>query len=43
MIELKDVKHESQEMYAKFIENQDALEMTTYEVERLRNGFDEFD
>lgn len=30
-------------MYAKFTENQDALEKATRELERLRCGFDDFD
>ena len=30
-------------MYGKFIKNQDALEKTTLELERLRRSFDEFD
>ena len=30
-------------MYIKFVENQDALEKATQEVERLRRGYDYFD
>ena len=30
-------------MYSKFIENQDALEKTTQELEWLRRRFDKFD
>ena len=40
--ELQEMKEETNEVYAKFVENQDALERTTREVERLRQGYDEF-
>ena len=30
-------------MRSKFVENQDALERETREVERLRKGYDDFD
>ena len=33
----------AQEMYVKFIENQDALEKENQEVERLRCGYDDLD
>ena len=41
--ELHEVKKEAQEVYAKFVENQDTLEKATQEVERLRRGYDDFD
>ena len=34
--EIQDVKKEAQEVYAKFVENQDTLEKANQEVERLR-------
>ena len=40
--ELQAMKEEANEVYAKFVENQDALERETREVERLRQGYDEF-
>ena len=40
--ELQAMKEEANEVYAKFVENQDALERETREVERLRKGYDEF-
>ena len=40
--ELQDVKKDSQEVYAKFVDNQDTLEKATKEVERLRRGYDDF-
>ena len=41
--ELQAMKEEANEVYAKFVENQDALERVTREIERLRQGYDEFD
>ncbi|TMX04714.1 hypothetical protein EJD97_005492, partial [Solanum chilense] len=41
--ELQEVKKEAQEVYAKFVENQDTLEKATQQVERLRRGYDDFD
>ena len=41
--ELQEVKKDSQEVYAKFVDNQDTLEKATKEVERLRRGYDDFD
>ena len=41
--ELQEMKEEANEVYAKFVENQDALERETREVERLRKGYDDFD
>ena len=41
--ELQELKEEANEVYAKFVENQDALERATREVERPRQGYDEFD
>ena len=41
--ELQEMKEEANEVYAKFVENQDALERATREVERLRHGYDDFD
>ncbi|XP_027768042.1 uncharacterized protein LOC114074357 [Solanum pennellii] len=41
--ELEEIKEEAKEVYAKFVENQDALERATQEVERLRRGYDDFD
>ncbi|XP_069154348.1 uncharacterized protein [Solanum lycopersicum] len=41
--ELQVVKKEAQEVYAKFVKNQDTLEKTTQEVERLRRGYEDFD
>ena len=43
MAELQEIKEEAKEVYAKFVENQDALERATQEVERLRRGYDDFD
>ena len=43
MAELQEVKKEAQEVYTKFVENQDTLERVTQEVERLRRGYDDFD
>ena len=40
---LQEIKEEENEVYAKFVENQDALERDTREVERLRQGYDDFD
>ena len=39
--ELQEVKKEAQEVYAKFVENQDTLEKATQEVERLRRVYDD--
>lgn len=36
-------KHEAQEIYSMFIENEHVLEKATQEVEKLRHGYDEFD
>ena len=33
---LHEMKEEANEVYAKFVENQDALERVTREIERLR-------
>ena len=41
--ELQELKDETNEVYAKFVENQDALERATREIERLGEGYDEFD
>ena len=41
--ELREIKEKAKEAYAKFVENQDTLERVTREVERLRQGYDEFD
>ena len=41
--ELQEMKEEANEVYAMFVENQDALERATREVERLRQGYDEFE
>lgn len=41
--ERREVKRKAQEMYVKFIENQDAFEKANKEVEKLRRGYDEFD
>ena len=41
--ELREVKKEAQEMYVKFVENQEALEKENKEVERLRHGYDYLD
>ena len=41
--ELQEVNKEDQEVYAKFVKNQDTLEKTTQEVERLRRCYDNFD
>ena len=41
--ELQEIKEEDNEVYAKFVENQDALERETREVERLRQWYDDFD
>ena len=43
LAELQEIKEESKVVYAKFVENQDALERVTREIERLRQGYDEFD
>ena len=40
--ELRELKEEANEVYAKFVENQDALKRATREIERLRQGYDEF-
>ena len=42
-IELREVKREAQEMYGKFINNQDALEKETQKVENIRRDYDKFD
>ena len=36
MAQLQEIKKEAQEVYAKFVENQDTLEKANQEVERLR-------
>ena len=41
--EIHEVKKEAQEVYTKFVENQDTLERATQEVEILRHGYDDFD
>ena len=41
--ELRELKEEANEVYAKFVENQDSLERATLEIERLKQGYDEFD
>ncbi|TMX02567.1 hypothetical protein EJD97_021073, partial [Solanum chilense] len=41
--ELQEVKKEAQEVYAKFVKNQDTFEKATQEVERLRRGYNDFD
>ena len=41
--DLQEVKEEAEEVYTKFVENQDTLERMTQEVERLRCGYDDFD
>ena len=41
--EIQEVKKESQEVYAKFVDNQDTLERVTQPVETLRYGYDSFD
>ena len=41
--ELQEVKKEAQEVYAKFVENQDTLEKATQEVEIITRGYDDFD
>ena len=41
--ELRELKEEANEVYAKFVENQDALERATQEIERLKQGYEEFD
>ena len=41
--ELHEVKKEAQEVYAKFVENQNTLEKATQEVEWKRRGYDDFD
>ena len=41
--ELQEIKEEAKEVYAKFVENKDALERATWEVEILRQGYDDFD
>ena len=43
VVEIQEVKKEAQEVYSKFVENQDTLEKTTQEVERLRRGYYDFD
>ena len=43
MAELQEIKEEANEVYSKFVENQDTLERATREVERLRQGYDDFD
>ena len=43
MAELQEVKKEAQELYAKFVDNQNNLEKVTQEVERLRRAYDDFD
>ena len=35
-------KHEAQEIYSMFIENEHVLEKATQEVEKIRRGFEEF-
>ena len=41
--ELRELKEEANEVYAKFVENQDALKRATREIERLKQGYEEFD
>ena len=41
--ELQDIKKEAQEVYVRFVENQDTLEKVTQEVKRIRLGYDDFD
>ena len=41
--ELRELKEEANEVYAKFVENQDALERATLEIERLKQWYEEFD
>ena len=41
--ELRELKEEANEVYSKFVENQDALERETREIERLKQGYEEFD
>ena len=41
--ELRELKEEANEVYAKFVENQDALERATREIERLKQGYEKFD
>ena len=41
--ELQEIKEEAKELYAKFVENQDALERAIQEAERLRRDYDDFD
>ena len=41
--ELRELKEEANEVYAKFVENQDALEKATREIKRQKKGYDEFD
>ena len=43
MAEFQEIKEEANEIYAKFVENQDALERANREVEILRQGYDKFD
>ena len=41
--ELRELREETNEVYAKLVENQDALERATREIERLKKGYEEFD
>ena len=41
--ELRELKKEANEVYTNFVENQDALERATREIERLKQGYEEFD
>ena len=43
MEELQRLNKEDQEVYTKFIENQDTLEWVNLEVERLRCCYEDFD
>lgn len=43
VVDLREVKWESQEMHNKFLQNQCALESSTQECERLRNYLRELD
>ena len=40
---LQEVKKEAQEVYTKFVENQDTIKKATQGVERLWRGYDDFD
>ena len=41
--QLRELKEEANEVYAKFVENQDALERATREIERLKQGYEVFE